>query len=84
VSGDAKKTKTIDWENDDGDRDRRLRLLFKRGRKHEQTREAPAEYKELTSVAIVPFGISPAATASFVRVSMTRGALGLIQTTLGK
>jgi hypothetical protein len=53
-------------------------------RKHEQTREAPAEYKELTSVAIVPFGISPAATASFVRVSMTRGALGLIQTTLGK
>jgi hypothetical protein len=52
-------------------------------RKHEQSREAPADYKELTGVAIVPFGISPAASANFVRTSMTRGALGLIQTTLG-
>ncbi len=52
-------------------------------RKHEQSREAPADYKELTSVGIVPFGLSPAATANFVRTSMTRGALGLVQTTLG-
>ncbi len=52
-------------------------------RKHEQTREAPPEYKELTGVAIVPFSLSPAATANFVRTSMTRGALGLIGTTLG-
>jgi len=52
-------------------------------RKHEQSREAPADYKELTAVAIVPFAISPAASANFVRTSMTRGALGLIQTTLG-
>jgi len=52
-------------------------------RKHEQTREAPADYKELTAVGIVPFGISPGGSASFVRTSMTRGALGLIQTTLG-
>jgi hypothetical protein len=52
-------------------------------RKHEQTRKAPPDYRELTAVAIVPFGLSPAATANFVRASMTRGALGLIQTTLG-
>jgi len=52
-------------------------------RKHEQTREAPAEYKDLTAVAIVPFGISPGANSNFVAVSMTRGALGLLQSTLG-
>jgi hypothetical protein len=52
-------------------------------RKHEQTRKAATDYKELTAVAIVPFGLSPTETANFVRVSMTRGALGLIQTTLG-
>ena len=52
-------------------------------RQHSQSRKAPPDYKELTAVAIVPFGLSPAASANFVRVSMTRGALGLIQTTLG-
>jgi hypothetical protein len=52
-------------------------------RKHSQSRKAPAVYKERTAVAIVPFGLSPAASANFVKTSMTRGALGLIQTTLG-
>jgi len=52
-------------------------------RKHSQPRKAPAAYKERTGVAIVPFGLSPAATANFIRTSMTRGALGLVQTTLG-
>jgi hypothetical protein len=52
-------------------------------RLHSQPRKAPGIYKEPTAVAIVPFGLSPAATANFVRTSMTRGALGLIQTTLG-
>ena len=52
-------------------------------RKHSQPRKAPAVYKERTAVAIVPFGLSPAATANFVKTSMTRGALGIIQTTLG-
>jgi hypothetical protein len=52
-------------------------------RKHSQPRKAPGAYKERTAVAIVPFGLSPAATANFVKVSMTRGALGIIGTTLG-
>jgi hypothetical protein len=52
-------------------------------RKHSQPRKAPAAYKERTAVAIVPFGLSPAATANFVKASMTRGALGLIQGVLG-
>jgi len=52
-------------------------------RKHSQPRKAPAVYKERTAVAIVPFGLSPAASANFVKSSMTRGALGLINTTLG-
>jgi len=52
-------------------------------RKHEQLRKAPPDYKELTAVGIVPFGLSPAATANQVRVGITRGALGLLQTTLG-
>jgi hypothetical protein len=56
---------------------------LKGDRKHSQPRKAPATYRERTGVAIVPFGLSPAATANFVKVSMTRGALGLIQTTLG-
>jgi hypothetical protein len=51
-------------------------------RKHSQSRKASGAYKERTAVAIVPFGLSPAATANFVKSSMTRGALGLIQTTL--
>lgn len=50
---------------------------------HSQPRKAPAAYKERTSVAIVPFGLSPAANANHVKASMTRGALGLIGTTLG-
>ena len=58
-------------------------LYLKGDRKHSQSRKAPAVYKERTAVAIVPFGLSPAATANFVKSSMTRGALGLIQTTLG-
>lgn len=52
-------------------------------RLHSQPRKAPGPYKERTGVAIVPFGLSPAASANFVRTSMTRGALGLINTTLG-
>lgn len=58
-------------------------LYLKGERKHSQSRKAPAVYKERTAVAIVPFGLSPAATANFVKSSMTRGALGLVQTTLG-
>lgn len=49
-------------------------------RLHSQPRKAPAVYKELRAVGIVPFGLSPAATATFVRTSMTRGALGLLGT----
>jgi hypothetical protein len=49
-------------------------------RLHSQPRKAPAEYKELRAVGIVPFGLSPAATANFVRSSITRGALGLLAT----
>ena len=52
-------------------------------RKHSQDRKAPAIYKERTAVAIVPFGLSPAASANFVKTTITRGALGLIGTTLG-
>lgn len=52
-------------------------------RLHSQPRKAPAIYKERIAVAVVPFGLSPAASANFVRTSMTRGALGLINTTLG-
>jgi hypothetical protein len=51
-------------------------------RLHSQSRKAPTIYKERTAVAVVPFGLSPAATANFARTSMTRGALGIIQTTL--
>lgn len=47
---------------------------------HSQTRKASADYKERRAVGIVPFGLSPAATASFVRTTMTRGALGLLAT----
>jgi hypothetical protein len=47
-------------------------------RLHSQPRKAPPIYKERRGVAIVPFGLSPAATGNFVRTSMTRGALGLI------
>jgi hypothetical protein len=47
-------------------------------RVHSQPRKAPPIYKERRGVAVVPFGLSPAATANFVRTSMTRGALGLI------
>jgi hypothetical protein len=47
-------------------------------RLHTQTRKAPSAYRQRRGVAIVPFGLSPAATANFVRTSMTRGALGLI------
>ena len=49
-------------------------------RVHSQPRKAPAAYKERRAVGIVPFGLSPAATANFVRSSMTRGALGLLET----
>lgn len=52
-------------------------------RKHSQPRKAPGPYRERTAVAIVPFGLSPAATANFVKTSMTRGAIGLVSTTLG-
>lgn len=47
---------------------------------HSQSRKAPAVYKERRAVGIVPFGLSPAASANFVRTSMTRGALGLLGT----
>jgi len=47
---------------------------------HSQSRKAPAVYKELRAVGIVPFGLSPGATDNFVRTSMTRGALGLLGT----
>ncbi|EGK89286.1 hypothetical protein D0A34_23605 [Microcoleus vaginatus PCC 9802] len=47
---------------------------------HSQPRKAPAVYKERRAVGIVPFGLSPAATANFVRTSMTRGALGILGT----
>lgn len=56
---------------------------LKGDRKHSQPRKAPGLYRERTGVAIVPFGLSPGATSNFVKTSMTRGALGLIQTTLG-
>ncbi len=52
-------------------------------RKHSQLRKAPPAYKERTAVAIVPFGLSPGTLGNFVRSSMTRGALGLVQGTLG-
>ncbi len=52
-------------------------------RKHSQSRKAPAVYKERTAIALVPFGLSPAATANYVKSSITRGALGLVTTTLG-
>lgn len=45
---------------------------------HSQPRKAPADYKQRRGVAVVPFGLSPAATANFVRTTMTRGALGLL------
>lgn len=49
-------------------------------RKHKQPRKAPPAYKERRAVGIVPFGLSPGATANFVRTSMTRGALGILET----
>ena len=49
-------------------------------RLHSQPRKAPGPYRERRGVGIVPFGLSPAATANFVRASMTRGALGLLET----
>lgn len=49
-------------------------------RLHSQPRKAPGAYRERRGVGIVPFGLSPAATATFVRASMTRGALGLLET----
>ena len=35
-------------------------------RKHSQPRKAPGAYKERTAVAIVPFDLSPVATANFL------------------
>jgi hypothetical protein len=49
-------------------------------RVHSQSRKASSEYKELRAVGVVPFGLSPAETANFVRTSMTRGALGILET----
>jgi hypothetical protein len=50
---------------------------LKGNRKHEQSRKAPGDYKETTGARIVPFGLSPSG-ANFTRVSVTRGALGII------
>ena len=57
-----------------------LAEYLKGNRIHSQPRKAPAVYKERRAVGIVPFGLSPAATANFVRTSMTRGALGILNT----
>lgn len=44
---------------------------------HSQPRKAPPAYKEKTSARIVPFGVSPVGT-NFTRVTVTRGALGIL------
>lgn len=46
-------------------------------RKHEISRKAPTAYRETTGARIVPFGLSPSG-ANFTRVSITRGALGIL------
>ena len=49
-------------------------------RVHSQPRKAPSAYKERRAVGLVPFGYSPGTTPRIVRSSMTRGALGILQT----
>jgi hypothetical protein len=53
---------------------------LKGDRVHSQPRKAPAVYKELRAVGIVPFGLSPGTVPRFARTSMTRGALGILET----
>lgn len=47
-------------------------------RVHSQPRKAPATYKERTAARIIPFALSPSG-ANFTQVSVTRGALGILQ-----
>ena len=54
---------------------------LKGNRKHQVPRKAPGPYRETTAARIVPFGLSPSG-ANFTRVSVTRGALGIL-TVLG-
>jgi len=50
---------------------------LKGNRKHEITRKAPRDYRETTGARVVPFGVSPSG-ANFTRVTVTRGALGIL------
>jgi hypothetical protein len=50
---------------------------LKGNRLHQVPRKAPAPYRETTGARIVPFGVSPSG-ANFTRVSVTRGALGIL------
>lgn len=50
---------------------------LKGNRKHQVPRKAPGSYRETTAARIVPFGLSPSG-ANYTRVSVTRGALGIL------
>src|SRR6476469_1399431 len=50
---------------------------LKGARQHQVPRKAPGPYRETTAARIVPFGLSPSG-ANFTRVSVTRGALGIL------
>lgn len=52
---------------------------LKGNRKHQVPRKAPAAYRETTAARLIPFGLSPSG-ANFTRVSVTRGALGILNT----